>query len=335
MFPNSRSYTDPSYSHRYGFNGMLEDNELKGEGNSYSTLFREYDPRVGRFLSLDPSLAKYPNISPYVAFADNPVMFVDPDGEDYSVTVIHGKNPQIIIRANYIAIINESIDDATRFMQSGIRYWNDVSKKYQYTVNNIDYDIIFELDVQDNTYNFANDGPVNTITVSREGKAQEDVEQFWEDTGLPYNPAIKGANVRNTLFLIFEEVNKENNPMLSPHEFGHGLGMEHYDVIFNIMNSKEKSTQIDGTSVRSNVTANIIDMLGRAGLCPSAFVLTEESRSATPLIGQPLTQVNSHMNYLDFENVTIDGKETSIGVTPKNYVEIGTAPENFENGEFR
>ncbi len=78
--PNSRSYTDPTYSHRYGFNGMVEDNELKGEGNSLDFGARFYDPRVGRFLSLDPSLAKYPNLSPYVAFADNPIMFVDPDG---------------------------------------------------------------------------------------------------------------------------------------------------------------------------------------------------------------------------------------------------------------
>ncbi len=76
----SRSYTDPTYSHRYGFNGMPEDNELKGEGNSLDFGARFYDPRVGRFLSLDPLYNKYPNLSPYVAFADNPVMFVDPDG---------------------------------------------------------------------------------------------------------------------------------------------------------------------------------------------------------------------------------------------------------------
>ncbi len=79
---NSRSYTDPSYSHRYGFNGMPEDNELKGEGNSLDFGARFYDPRVGRFLSLDPLYNKYPNLSPYVAFADNPIMYIDPDGED-------------------------------------------------------------------------------------------------------------------------------------------------------------------------------------------------------------------------------------------------------------
>ncbi len=83
MKMNSRSYTDPSYSHRYGFNGMPEDNELKGEGNSLDFGARFYDPRVGRFLRLDPLYNKYPNISPYVAFADNPIMYIDLDGWDW------------------------------------------------------------------------------------------------------------------------------------------------------------------------------------------------------------------------------------------------------------
>ncbi len=79
---NSRSYTDPTYSHRYGFNGMPEDNELKGEGNSLDFGARFYDPRVGRFLSLDPLYNKYPSESPYISFGDNPIMFVDPDGKE-------------------------------------------------------------------------------------------------------------------------------------------------------------------------------------------------------------------------------------------------------------
>lgn len=39
---------------KYGFNGMRKDDELKGSGNSYTTDFRQYDPRLGRWLSIDP-----------------------------------------------------------------------------------------------------------------------------------------------------------------------------------------------------------------------------------------------------------------------------------------
>ncbi|MGM0479664.1 MAG: RHS repeat-associated core domain-containing protein [Bacteroidota bacterium] len=66
--------------YRHLFNGMESDNEVSGNGNSYTTQFRQYDPRLGRWKSLDPLMAKYPNQSPYAAFNNNPVYFVDPLG---------------------------------------------------------------------------------------------------------------------------------------------------------------------------------------------------------------------------------------------------------------
>lgn len=71
-----------SDGYRYGFNGMEKDDEMKGEGNSYTTFFRQYDPRVGRWLSLDPKAAKFPFSSPYIAFNNNPTMFIDPKGDE-------------------------------------------------------------------------------------------------------------------------------------------------------------------------------------------------------------------------------------------------------------
>jgi LysM repeat protein len=53
---------------------------VKGDGNSYTTEFRQYDPRLGRWMSLDPLMMMFPDMSPYVAFDDNPVFFVDPSG---------------------------------------------------------------------------------------------------------------------------------------------------------------------------------------------------------------------------------------------------------------
>ena len=66
--------------YRFGYNGMEMDNEAKGNGNSYTTEFRQYDPRLGRWLSLDPLMMQFPWMSPYVAFNDNPIFFSDPLG---------------------------------------------------------------------------------------------------------------------------------------------------------------------------------------------------------------------------------------------------------------
>ena len=62
-----------SNSYRYGFQGQEKDDEIKGEGNSLNYTFRMHDPRVGRFLSLDPLAPQYPHNSPY-AFSENRVI---------------------------------------------------------------------------------------------------------------------------------------------------------------------------------------------------------------------------------------------------------------------
>ncbi len=69
--------------YRYGFQGQEMDNEIKGEGNSINYTFRMHDPRVGRFLSLDPISAQYPHNSPY-AFAENRVIDgIELEGAEY------------------------------------------------------------------------------------------------------------------------------------------------------------------------------------------------------------------------------------------------------------
>lgn len=68
--------------YRYGFNGMEKDDELKGSGNSVDFGARMYDSRLGRWLSLDPMQAKYPELSPYTGIGNNPIIYIDPDGRD-------------------------------------------------------------------------------------------------------------------------------------------------------------------------------------------------------------------------------------------------------------
>ena len=77
LMPNRFEGVDDT---RHLFNGMEHDGEVSGEGNSYTTEFRQYDPRLGRWKSLDPLMSMFPHISPYVGFANNPIFFTDPYG---------------------------------------------------------------------------------------------------------------------------------------------------------------------------------------------------------------------------------------------------------------
>ncbi len=57
------------------FGGMEQDKQ----SSSYTTYFRQYDPRIARWKSTDP--VTQPWQSPYTAFDNNPILYVDPMGD--------------------------------------------------------------------------------------------------------------------------------------------------------------------------------------------------------------------------------------------------------------
>ena len=76
----SRVFASGGY--RFGFGGHEKEDEIKGAGNHISFGDYGYDPRVVVRWRPDPLTAKYPHISPYAAFGNNPILYVDVDGEE-------------------------------------------------------------------------------------------------------------------------------------------------------------------------------------------------------------------------------------------------------------
>ena len=68
-------------SYRFGFNGMLKDNDIYGQSNAYTTEFRGYDPRLGRWWSTDPKEKDFASETPYNNNHDNPILNEDPNGD--------------------------------------------------------------------------------------------------------------------------------------------------------------------------------------------------------------------------------------------------------------
>lgn len=79
MYQPGRGYNS-GYKYRYGYNSKENDNEVKGEGNQQDYGMRIYDPRVGRFLSIDPLTGQYPELTPYQFASNTPIWGVDRDG---------------------------------------------------------------------------------------------------------------------------------------------------------------------------------------------------------------------------------------------------------------
>jgi RHS repeat-associated protein len=99
MSMQGREYSVGEY--RYGFNGAEKDNEVKGFGNSIDFGARMYDSRIGRWMSLDPLMKKYPDLSPYTFTGNNPIKFLDFDGKDFGIKIDNDKKTIIIIANVY------------------------------------------------------------------------------------------------------------------------------------------------------------------------------------------------------------------------------------------
>ncbi len=78
MIMDQRSTSTAGY--RYGYNGKENDDDVKGEGNQQDYGFRIYDPRVARFLSVDPLAPDYPWYTPYQFAGNTPIQAIDLDG---------------------------------------------------------------------------------------------------------------------------------------------------------------------------------------------------------------------------------------------------------------
>jgi RHS repeat-associated protein len=111
--------------YRYGFQKQEMDNEVSGFGNHYEFKYRGYDPRLGRFWSVDPLYSKYPWNSTY-AFAENRVV----DGVE-----IEGKEVGLInfnigggIGAGYAA--SAELSGGLAFDKIGITYFKILNANY-------------------------------------------------------------------------------------------------------------------------------------------------------------------------------------------------------------
>lgn len=98
--------------YRYGFNGKEMDNEMKfspttgvtdGTGGSYDYGAQLYDPRIARWLSLDPSHDRYPSQTPFGFTGGNPIACVEIDGRDYDLEINH-ETRTLTIRATYYTL---------------------------------------------------------------------------------------------------------------------------------------------------------------------------------------------------------------------------------------
>jgi RHS repeat-associated protein len=124
-----RKFSQANSSYRYGFGGQEKSDEVKGEGNSYTAEFWEYDPRLMRRWNVDPIDKEYE--SPYAAFGNNPIWNIDPTGAD-TAKYLSGTQILDAIKIGF-TVINNDIknkkynigNDRTKELQTAIDAYAD------------------------------------------------------------------------------------------------------------------------------------------------------------------------------------------------------------------
>ncbi|MDW8274659.1 MAG: hypothetical protein RMJ53_10560, partial [Chitinophagales bacterium] len=107
MVMPGRSYNSGEY--RFGFNGQEKINEIYGSGNYIDFMFRGYNPRLGRFFTVDPLFKKYPQWSSY-QFSGNQVT---------SSKELEGAEPQVDLNAKATATYTFGTNRQSNFRFSG------------------------------------------------------------------------------------------------------------------------------------------------------------------------------------------------------------------------
>jgi RHS repeat-associated protein len=193
--------------YRFGFNGMEKDNELKGIGNSLDFGARMYDSRVARWMSIDPSASKYPSLSPYNAFENNPISLVDRNGEDAEYYI---KGNQITVKSTIYLVNGTELDRRHIKTEIDKIYRPQSFKAY----NGVTYSIKFD---------------VNVVIIKNQQELFAlkpwDTRAYISDQS-DYRDNVVGGTVMN--------LSKRSDAVA--HEFGHILGF--VDLYFDVYTSK-------------------------------------------------------------------------------------------------
>lgn len=172
--------------YRYGFNGMEQDDEVKGPTNSLDFGARIYDPRLGRWLSVDPLFQIYPEFSPYGFSGNSPIMYRDIGGEGFNggFSIENQSSEPIIVYGTaataYMSANGNTIDLIEDFSSRGLTL--DPGQRLEtYVVKKTNSDGSYELSYESRVVQFATfDYQSGTLETMEEEIILNDGLKLWD-----------------------------------------------------------------------------------------------------------------------------------------------------------
>ena len=131
MQMQERTLTSTGEGYRFGFNGMEQDDDVKGRGNSLDFGARIYDSRIGRWMTIDPYSKMYPSHSTYSFVNNNPIVYYDVDGKAWlNFNVVNTKKSNTIKVQTNSEVFYISAGLVTNYFDKSATF-NEMRKTFQ------------------------------------------------------------------------------------------------------------------------------------------------------------------------------------------------------------
>ena len=232
-------------SNKYLYNNKeLQDDELAGNSlNWYDYGARFYDPQLARWHVIDNKAEKYYGTSPYTYALNNPILFLDPDGNDVKISTIkNAQTGRTTVTFNVtMSVRNSSFVGDKVVMTRAVGIKNQIEKSYSgfNSKTNTEYvtKVTFDQGETDYVLDFVNDvegrssmftsGKVDEIGNTTENRMQVELE-----------PSASGG----------ENQTEAATARTGAHEYGHTLGLRHGE-----------DTSGKGSLLKSKTTPNLMN----------------------------------------------------------------------------
>lgn len=230
---NALSSTAPlSKPNQFKYNGFEIQSEFGLDWYDYGA--RMYNPAIARWNGVDASAESYINESPYHYAGNNPVLFVDYDGNDYGISVDHETGKVTISGTFY------TDEDSQETLDGLISSFTQLNGAYKYVFgegeDQKEYDIVFDLTSEvvegegigdPNSAGYVSpaaiaamedkSGEANSFTIFKEGTSSRGA--YKNTSSQRTYGSSDGKNI--------SAVDKYKDSNHSVHEIGHNLGLAH------------------------------------------------------------------------------------------------------------